>query len=184
MKRVSLTFSDLPPHQHLRFSFDLLIIRSWDGNVTEVPQTLSTDQARLINPRNIEAIGPDIWYMAVDSTELVRTTFSNWGVDNYGFDFDQAYPGSFPGDSALSRTGADEVGSLGYTFGEVQDLDSIYEMSHAVDHAGSELTIDLAAEGLQPLDDESWGLADVKLTLFATAPSSLDTQLYLPLVAK
>ena len=86
---VSVTRTNLAPHQKISLSFDLFIISSWDG--------IST------------VYGPDIWDLRIkEGPELLHTTFSNQGP--------QSFPDSYPGNDNPKRTGALERNSLGYTY--------------------------------------------------------------------
>ena len=135
---VVLSLTNLPDHGAVRVSFDLFIIRTWDGNDTRY--------------------GPDIWSFSVVNGPLVlRTTFGN--AHSLTVAAGQAYPGSFPGASYPDRTGAAETNSLGY-IGE-GPMDSVYHLSFDFGHSGSELGLNFAASGLQGLSDESWGLDNV-----------------------
>jgi hypothetical protein len=84
---ITLSLSNLPSHSFVSVSFDLFIIRSWDGN--------------------FYLYGPDIWMFGTSQGELLKTTFSNEGPA-------QAYPGTYPTDSYSCWTGASEVRTLGY----------------------------------------------------------------------
>ena len=89
---VSLLLSGLPTHSQVTVSFDLFVIQSWDGNF----------------PR----AGPDIWDLTVaGGPTLLHTTFSNCRHN-------QAYPDTFPGGDNPAGTGASEVNTLGYLFGD------------------------------------------------------------------
>ncbi|MCP4110167.1 MAG: LamG domain-containing protein [Desulfobacteraceae bacterium] len=84
---VSLSLDNLPDHSNVTVSFDLLILKSWDGNHT--------------------GYGPDMWSLAVgNNNTLIKTTFSN--VDNRK----QAYPENYPGGDNPEQTGADEIDPL------------------------------------------------------------------------
>src|SRR5262249_29792228 len=96
---VSLTLNNLPQHLALTVSFDLFIIRSWDGN----------------DP----GFGPDVWQFGIGGgPTLLTTTFTNidFPVGGAPDGRRQAYPGMFPGGDFPARTGAVENNTLGYTF--------------------------------------------------------------------
>jgi hypothetical protein len=141
---IRLTLTNLPPHAALRLTFDLLVLKSWDGN----------------SPR----YGPDRWALAVaDGPVLLETTFSN--------NPKVAKEGShqnYPQPQALPRTGATRTNSLGYKFFG----DSIYSLEFSFPHLGPALKLDFRGslfEG-KGLADESWGLDNVRL-LIAPDPS-------------
>ena len=135
---VTLTLTDLANHDFVTVSFDLYVLKSWDGNCGG-------------------GVGPDVFSVDVDGTNLTTTTFAN----NTGCADGQAYPGEYPGDSNPSRTGADEVDTLGYSFFG----DSVYNLSYTVAHSDCDVVVSWAASGLQELSDESWGIDNVSLTL-------------------
>ncbi len=76
----------LPAHAQLNVSFDLLVLKSWDGN-----------------------FGPDQWQFQIDGQELVSTTFSNTNSR-------QAFPQSYSGGDNAPRTGATLSNTLGYSY--------------------------------------------------------------------
>jgi len=98
-QNVSLTLKSIPEHSYLKVEFDLFVLFSWDG----------------AHP----FYGPDVWKLVVkDGPVLLRTTFSN----AYGNppDYQQHYPGSYPGNTypgntSPATTGAVERGTLGYS---------------------------------------------------------------------
>ncbi len=73
-------------HDQLRISFDLYILKSWDGNSS-----------------------PDRWQLIVDGQTIVDTTFSN--VNGR-----QAFPQSYPDGNNAPRTGAVASNTLGYSY--------------------------------------------------------------------
>ena len=71
-QRITFEAHDLPAHSRAVISFDLFVIRSWDGNNL-------TD-------------GPDRWLMDLDGVTVIDTTFSNWNDVLR----QQAYPWELP----------------------------------------------------------------------------------------
>jgi len=135
---VTLTLTNLPPHRALKASFDLYILKSWDGN----------------SP----AYGPDRWRLSVaGGPVLLDTTFSNNPkVNTEGSSQDYPKPGSPP------RTSAVSINTLGYAF----FADSIYHLEFTFPHADSNVRLDFSSslfEG-KGTDDESWGLDNVRIT--------------------
>jgi hypothetical protein len=134
---VSLTLTNLPPHSALRLTFDLLVLKSWDGN----------------SPM----YGPDRWALSVaGGPVLLDTTFSNNPkVAKEGSDQNYSQPQAPP------RTGAARTNALGYKFFG----DSIYPLEFTFPHSGPALKLDFHSslfEG-KGLADESWGLDNVRL---------------------
>jgi hypothetical protein len=136
---ISLTLTNLPPHVALRLTFDLLVLKSWDGN----------------SPM----YGPDRWALSVaEGPVLLDATFSN--------NPKVAKEGSnqnYPQPQAPPRTGAARTNALGYKFFG----DSIYPLAFTFPHSGSTLKLDFHSslfEG-KGLADESWGLDNVRLVV-------------------
>lgn len=150
---VTLSLTDLPEHGSVTLTFDLFIIRSWDGNRGVVAGT---------------RIGPDYWQLSLDGNPVLDTTFSN------DTSADQAYPGQYPGSSYPQRTGASEVNALGYnlTPGYEHYGDSVYTLSFTVPHSSQSLSWSFAGSGLQSLADESWGLDNVSVQVDAVPEPS------------
>ena len=140
---VRLTLSNLPPHTAALVDFDLFVILTWDGN--------------WVGP------GPDVWSWGISNgPTLLTTTFNNGHPASFAYG--QAYPGSFPGDTYPYRTGAAENDTLGF------GMDSVYRISSSFVSTNGTLTINFSGSGLQNIEDESWGLANFRLTLL-DAPS-------------
>jgi hypothetical protein len=174
---VSLSLANLPAHAETRVAFDLYLIRTWDGNQIEYtwPEWLG------IATWPAEIVGPDIWSLQTGGQTLLQTTFANW--DEIGFT--QAYPGAYPGGSYPARAGAVENNTLGYQ-AEQHLMDSVYHLAFTFPHSGPGLALDFAAAGLQSIEDESWGLDNVRVTIVSEQGfAGLDWfDLYLPLLAK
>ncbi len=81
-----LKLDDLPEHEYVEVSFDLLIHDSWDGNNTGVD-------------------GPDFWKMTVDGQHYLTTTFVNRPCGGYDC-YSQSYPNEYPFNN-YARTTAD-----------------------------------------------------------------------------
>jgi hypothetical protein len=144
---VSLTLKDLPEHRKLKVSFDLYILKSWDG----------------ASPR----YGPDRWSLSVlGGPRLFASTFSNNPkVEKEGSYQDFPRPGSQP------RSGAVACNTLGYTFFG----DSNYHFDFAFSHSNSALTLQFSSslfEG-KGTADESWGLDNVQIRI---APDAINHQ--------
>lgn len=156
---VSLRLDDLPPHEMVRVSFDLYVILTWDGPV---------------GPPN----GPDIWELEVArGPKLLRTTFQFAQASR------QSFPGEYPYDDNEAGTGAAERNTLGFkrtaANGETTQADSVYRLSFTFPHTGQMLQLnfrgDLKGEGT--INDESWGLDNVKVEVLKTAERISDNQL-------
>ena len=144
---VALTLNNLPAHTEVTISFDLFIIRSWNGNE------------------------PDIWDLNVSNgPTLLHTTFNNHNPSIFDVTIPQAYPDNYPGGSYPSLTGAFEINTLGYTFlcepspgdGFVDlPMDTVYELVFAFPHFTSELVLNFSGSELAVLTSKSWGLDNV-----------------------
>jgi predicted extracellular nuclease len=154
---VCLNLDNLPYHNWVTVSFDVYVIRSWNGNVVA---------------ENGATIGPDKWQLDADGQTLLLTTFANYQGH------DQAYPGWHPGSSYPRFTGALEVNTLGYT-DNATPMDSVYRLSFTFLHSGVDLKLDFSATGLQLLSNESWGLDNVNVQTLASLQ-----QIFLPLLAR
>lgn len=157
---ILLTLSDLPEHTEISLSFDLFMIRSMDGNMMDG--------------------GPDIWTLAItDGPTLLQTTFQNHCPETNTRSASlklQAYPGEYPGDHNTPYSGASERNSLGYKFRWREQefpLDAVYKLRYTFAHDGRGTQIRFAAKNLEPLDNESWGIANVRVAVGVTpAPSA------------
>lgn len=141
---IRLTLTNLPPHSALRLTFDLLVLKSWDGN----------------SP----TYGPDRWTLSVaGGPVLLDTTFSNNPkVAREGSNQNYPLPNAQP------RTGAVQTNSLGYKFFG----DSLYPLEFTFPHSDSTLKLDFRSslfEG-KGLADESWGLDNVRLAIAPNPP--------------
>jgi hypothetical protein len=120
-------------------SFDLYILKSWDGN----------------NPN----YGPDRWSLSVKGgPRLLDTTFSN-NHKTGAYDLSlQNYPEA----NSPPQSGATAVNTLGYEFYG----DSIYHLTFTFPHGGEALVLSFSSslfEG-KGVEDESWGLDNVRVS--------------------
>ena len=126
----------------LTVTFDLFAIRSWDGNHTG------------------GGSGPDRFQLSLaNGLNLIDTTFSN-NVPASGF-AGQAYPGTFGSGQFDPLTGASEIDSLGYEFGE--PMDSVYRPRATFSYSGGDVVLNFTGVLTTPGADESWGLDNVEV---------------------
>jgi hypothetical protein len=141
---ISLTLTNLPPHSALQLTFDLFVLKSWDGN----------------SP----TYGPDCWSLSVaGGPVLLDTTFSN----NHKVSKEGSHQ-NYPQLQAMPRTAAARTNTLGYKFFG----DSIYLLEFTFPHSGSTVKLDFQSslfEG-KGLADESWGLDNVRLVIASNPP--------------
>lgn len=136
---ISLHLDKLPPHRSVTVSFDLLILKSWDGD----------------SPR----YGPDRFSVRRgDPHPLLDATFSN----NFKIDADGSVQ-SYPSAKSRPQTGARSVNTLGYEFFG----DSIYRFTFKFSHQSTWLDLSFSSELFEGkgTNDESWGLDNVTVTL-------------------
>jgi len=131
---VSLVLTGLPVHNQLTISMDLLVIGTWQGNA-----------------------GPDTWQFGVTGgPTLMHTTFNTIAVA----DGRQAYPDAYPGGVHLPHSGAAEIGTLGYAYGDV------YNLRVAFPHTGSTVAFNFSAGGHDPAT-HLWGIDSVAVQVDA-----------------
>ncbi|HQT30080.1 MAG TPA: PEP-CTERM sorting domain-containing protein [Thiobacillus sp.] len=143
---VSLNLSGLTPHSALTLSFDLYLIRTWDGSSIGTASDFGNDSFKV-------AVG--------NGPVLLDATFSNGNTAGQTF-----------GPAAINPqlTGAAETYSLGYVvpasiLAAPQVMDSVYTLRYTFAHSADQLTLDFSGYGLQAMDDESWGLDNVHVSM-------------------
>ncbi|WP_438035657.1 trypsin-like serine peptidase [Sorangium sp. So ce204] len=134
-EKLSLKLTGLPKHSSVIVSFDLYIMKTWDGNSTWW--------------------GPDVWTFSSDGQVRINTTFS------MSPDLSQAYPGTYPGADHPARMGEAVDDSLGYGLAG----DSVYRFRMAIPHSEGSLSLDFQGQGLTGVHNESWGLDNVSVQL-------------------
>ena len=152
---VHLKLEDLPSHSEVELSFDLYILRSWEGNAT------------LDTQGTVRALGPDIWSLeVVRGPRLLYTTFSN--IDYVPEWSRQSFPDSYPDGDHPARTGAVENNTLGYlyTFPERRELgtrpmDSVYRLEFTFEHTESLLWLRFIGGVTEEHTNESWGIDNI-----------------------
>lgn len=148
-EEVAVTVKDLPRHNLLRVTIEILIHDSWDGN-----------QFNGVS-------GPDVWFFGVDNQEIFRTTFSNSPcVSTYCLY--QSFPDTYSRQN-LPKTGAIQTNIPGLClFGALNNYTTRYKIEKLINHKSSTARIymdtDLMAiNSPDPICDESWSLASVKV---------------------
>ena len=142
---VSLNLSGLTPHDALLLTFDLYLIRTWDGSSSGTAFDYGNDSFKV-------SVG--------NGPVLLDKTFSNGNPAGQSF-----------GPAAINPTfsGAAETYSLGYVVTDgvpaPQVMDSVYRMRFAFAHNADLLTLNFSGYGLQSLGDESWGLDNVQVSM-------------------
>lgn len=149
-QNAALTVTNLPPHAEITVSFDLFIIRTWDG--------IGDSDS-----------GAETWSLSVSGEpSLLRASFLNTFFINKNSG--QSYPDA-PGTVLHDgRTGAVENNTLGYSWNG-RPLDSVYHLTFTFPHTVSSLVLNFAGTGLQEIGDESWGLDNVAVYVGPTPPT-------------
>ena len=136
---IVLMLDHLPPHASVTLTFDLLILKSWDGNSPQY--------------------GPDRFQLRVaGGPTLLDTSFSNnKKTATEGSFQDYPTPGSPP------QTGAAAVDRLGYRFFG----DSIYRLRFTFPHDAETLALEFSSDMYEGkgTEDESWGLDNVRISV-------------------
>jgi hypothetical protein len=149
---VTLSLNGLGAHGFVTVSFDLYLLRSWDGEAADY--------------------GRDTFGLRADGSQLFRETFSNGHLAGQSFCGGAGAP-------CAPMTGAAEHYSLGYTFGNWQPdsgktapeaMDSVYHLSFTFAHQAGSLQLAFFGQGLSTDSsagylDESWGLDNVSVHL-------------------
>jgi hypothetical protein len=156
---VTLTVTDLPTHTQVTVEFDLYVIRSWDGNQTQISESFSAEEQRIragavtFSPELAAGrIGPDFFRVHSGGVTLLDATFSNWagGTQNY------------PTENAAAQTGAAAINSLGYFF-QGMPMDAVYRIRLTFEHNNPTVVLDFTGSSLQIIEDESWGIDNVRV---------------------
>jgi hypothetical protein len=142
---ATLNLNNLPTNSALLISYRIHVINTMDG----------------------DCVVPDSWSVEADGDTNVSWTTS---YANYP-DGCAAYPDaqSFDDDRFVPGTGAVVSNSLGEASPGAGEMDSTYQRSLLLPHGGSTAAITFAGQGLQSLEDESWGLDDVTVDVVTTA---------------
>jgi len=118
-----LTLKNLPKHTHIRISFDLILVGSWDGNST--------------------LWGPDTWKLSLDQrVPVIFSDFSN--VEGAGR---QSFPDNVGGSYKANPAwyGAAEKNTLGYKWesspGHFRGADAVYHFNIILPHRAAQAVL-------------------------------------------
>jgi hypothetical protein len=142
---IALSLVNLPRHETMTVTFDLYILKSWDGDSS--------------------TFGPDRWSVGLaGSAALLDATFSN----NFKTATDRSLQ-SYPSPGSMPQTGAAAVNTLGYGF---WFGDATYHLTFTFPHTAGSAIVAFAssvhegkAEPSRGTRDESWGLDNVRVTV-------------------
>ena len=175
---ITLFVHELPSHSQATVTFDLYVLRSWDGNQESMPESMAELMSMKGQPNG--KLGPDLWEFVVDDETQLHTSFSNW---NDAYSFPQSYPGPYPAGDYPARTGAVEKGTLGYTWEKFTGMDSVYHFTFHFLHTSADMTLTFRDLGLQGIQDEAWGLDNVNVMVDGGA-KELPNQIFLPVTMR
>jgi hypothetical protein len=154
-EEVAVTLYDLPPHNYLKVSVEILIHDSWDGNWDD------------------GISGPDYWFMGVDRKDIVRTTFSNSPCESL-YCLYQSFPNDFFRQNT-PKSGAIDTNMPGLCqFGGFQNYTSRYRIERLIEHSKTDsMRFHMRDELKQtnspsPICDESWSIAKISIIAIQT----------------
>ncbi len=151
-EEVAINIDNLPSHNYLKITFEILIHDSWDGNPDD------------------GISGPDYWYMGYDDTEIFRTTFSNSPCEST-YCLYQSYPHPFFRQNR-PKEGAIQTNLPGLcVFGAFNNYTTRYKISKLFEHNNRYIRIysggDLKqTNAIDPVCDESWSISGVEVVAF------------------
>ncbi|SIS55918.1 hypothetical protein [Belliella pelovolcani] len=149
-EELTVKVLELPPHNALRITIDVLAHDSWDGNVDD------------------GISGPDFWYFKIDDEEVYRTTFSNT-VCVSSFCLRQSFPQEYFRQN-FPKTGAIQTYNVGRCNTGPNNLGTTkYRVTKIIPHFGNDVKLTMGDELLQlnansPLCDESWSVSKIEVS--------------------
>lgn len=152
-EEVAVTIPNIPAHNYLKITIDILIHDSWDGNPDD-------------------GGGADYWYMGYDGQEIFRTTFSNSPCEST-YCLYQSYPNDYFRQN-VPKSGAVKTDMPGLClFGGSPNYTTKYSISKLIEHSNSTIKVymgdDLAGMfSPDPLCDESWSISKVEVLAIQT----------------
>lgn len=148
-EEVAVNVSDLPNHNLLKVTVEIIVHDSWDGNPDD------------------GVGGPDQWFFGVDNLEVFRTTFSNSPCEST-YCLYQSYPDNYARQN-VPKTGAIQTNLPGLClFGAFNNYSTRYSISKIIDHSNATARIymnsDLVANNSpDPVCDESWSISKIEI---------------------
>jgi len=144
---VTLTLKKLPPHEYLKISLDLLILKQWNGS----QDLLATGDT---------AVGGESWGLQLDDGPLlVHGVFVN---NPPGPGKWQTYPCLIPGERVAARTGENTKAhnSLGYAN---VGGDATYPIKVLIPHKAAQVKLNFFGENLSDPEESAWGIDNVSI---------------------
>ncbi|MCH7398822.1 hypothetical protein MM236_12530 [Belliella sp. DSM 107340] len=152
-EEVWVKLFDIPPHNAIKITIDVLAHDTWDGNLDD------------------GVSGPDYWYFKIDDEEVYRTTFSN-SVCESTYCLRQSFPDefikqNFPKEGALATNIPGLCSQAG-----VPNQTTKYSITKTFRHFKDSLKITMGDELMQtnafsPLCDESWSISKIEVSALA-----------------
>lgn len=149
-EEVALNVSDLPSHNLLKVTVEIIIHDSWDGNPDD------------------GVSGPDFWFFGIDNQEVFRSTFSNSPCEST-YCLYQSYPDTYFRQN-VPKSGAIQTNLPGLClFGAFNNYSTKYSISKIVDHSNPIARIYMNSDLVQdnspdPVCDESWSISKIEIT--------------------
>jgi RHS repeat-associated protein len=146
LRQTRLTLDNLSNHETVTVSFKLYVNDSWNGS--------------------LGYFAPDTWKLnVVGGSTLLYTTFGS----GYPNGLPQAYPNNYNPNNPNanlnpSGTGAVETNTLGYYLKDPWG-DAVYNLSFTFEHDSSSLALDFIGGTDESINNESWGLDDVEISV-------------------
>ncbi|MCH7408025.1 hypothetical protein MM239_01345 [Belliella sp. DSM 111904] len=150
-EEVWVKIPDLPSHNAVKVTIEVLAHDSWDGNVED------------------GVSGPDFWYYKLDDQEVYRTTFSNTVCEST-YCLRQSYPDEFPKQN-FPKQGATQTNIPGLcALAGNPNGTTRYTITKTYPHSKNELKITMGDElkqtnAFEPLCDESWSIAKIEVSV-------------------
>ena len=146
--KPALTLKPLPPHKLIRLTFDLFLMKSWDGS------------SPIWGPGLFDVnVGGD------DGRSLVHATFSNCGF--FSDNNEQSFPDNYPSRPYEAWTLAAERQTLGtqVSWGGPErtfDTSGVYHLAFAFPHTASEAVVEFQST-LPDNPNKPFGLTNIKV---------------------
>lgn len=147
-EEIGLNFLNLPKHNTVEVTIELLVHDSWDGNPDDVG-------------------GPDYWYLHMDGEEIINTTFNNSPCGS-NYCIYQSYPENYPR-TFEPKTGALETNLPGRCqYRNVPGWTTKYRITRRVKHNSDKLEIQMGdrlkqENAYDPTCDESWSISKIEV---------------------
>lgn len=149
-EEVAVNVSDLPSHNLLKVTVEIIVHDSWDGNPDD------------------GVSGPDFWFFGIDNQEVFRSTFSNSPCEST-YCLYQSYPDTYFRQN-VPKSGAIQTNLPGLCiFGAFNNYSTRYSISKIVDHSNPTARIYMNSDLVQdnspdPVCDESWSISKIEIT--------------------